>query len=138
MSCVKAAEPIDLLFGLWTWVGQRKHKFNRVRHMAPLCPHGRAHWCHMANTIEPSICVGDAALCQITLTTCLNFGAPIVSLEKVKLGISDMVYALILMNTNAIMIDYPSKVMCLGLQDLFKFWEITNSVSETVQHVTME
>ena len=29
-----------------------------------------AHWCHLANRIEPSMCIGDAALCQITLTTC--------------------------------------------------------------------
>ena len=29
-----------------------------------------SHWCHLANTIEPSMCGGDAALCQITLTTC--------------------------------------------------------------------
>jgi len=29
-----------------------------------------AHWCHLANTTEPSVCGGDAALCQITLTTC--------------------------------------------------------------------
>jgi len=35
------AEEIDLLFGLWTWVGRRKHKFNRIRQMAPMCPHGR-------------------------------------------------------------------------------------------------
>jgi len=26
-----------------------------------------AHWCHLANTTEPSMCSGDAALCQITL-----------------------------------------------------------------------
>jgi len=25
MHCAKMAEPIDLLFGLWTWEGQRKH-----------------------------------------------------------------------------------------------------------------
>ena len=30
-----------------------------------------AHWRHLANATEPSICGGDAALCQITLTTCL-------------------------------------------------------------------
>jgi len=30
MSCAKMAEPIALLFGLWTWVGPRKHKFNRI------------------------------------------------------------------------------------------------------------
>ena len=32
--------------------------------------HGWTHWCHLANTIEPSVCGGDAALCQITLSTC--------------------------------------------------------------------
>ena len=30
----------------------------------------RAHCRHIANTIEPSMCGGDATLCQITLTTC--------------------------------------------------------------------
>jgi len=25
------------------------------------------HWHHLANTTEPSMCSGDAALCQITL-----------------------------------------------------------------------
>jgi len=29
-----------------------------------------AHWRHMVNTIEPFICGGDEACCQITLTTC--------------------------------------------------------------------
>jgi len=29
-----------------------------------------SHWCHPANTTEPSMCGRDAALCQITLTTC--------------------------------------------------------------------
>jgi len=31
-----------------------------------------AHWCHLKNTTEPSMSGGDAALCQITLTTCLT------------------------------------------------------------------
>ena len=31
-----------------------------------------AHWRHLANTIEPSLCGYDAALCRITLTTCLT------------------------------------------------------------------
>jgi len=35
-----------------------------------LCPHGKAHWHHLANTTEPSICGGDVVLCQTTLTTC--------------------------------------------------------------------
>jgi len=29
-----------------------------------------AHWRNLANTTEPSMYGGDAALCQITLTTC--------------------------------------------------------------------
>jgi len=32
-----------------------------------------AHWRHLKNTTEPSMCGGDAALCQITLTTCFCF-----------------------------------------------------------------
>jgi len=30
-----------------------------------------AHWRHLVNTTDLSIYSGDAALCQITLTTCL-------------------------------------------------------------------
>jgi len=29
-----------------------------------------ARWRHLANTTEPSVCCGDAALCQMTLTAC--------------------------------------------------------------------
>jgi len=32
--------------------------------------HMGAHWRRLANTTEPSMCGGDAALCQITLITC--------------------------------------------------------------------
>ena len=32
-----------------------------------------AHWRHLKNTTEPSMCGGDAALCQITLTTCYYY-----------------------------------------------------------------
>jgi len=32
-----------------------------------------AHWRRLKNTTEPSMCDGDAALCQITLTTCLCY-----------------------------------------------------------------
>jgi len=31
-----------------------------------------AHWRHLANTTEPPVCCGDAASCQITLTTCYS------------------------------------------------------------------
>jgi len=32
-----------------------------------------AQWHHLKNTTEPSMCGGDAALCQITLTTCYYY-----------------------------------------------------------------
>jgi len=32
-----------------------------------------AHWRHLANITEPSMCGGDAACCQITMTTCYVF-----------------------------------------------------------------
>jgi len=60
VSCAKTAEPIDLRFGLWTQVGRRMHKFNRIRQVAPMCPDERTHCRHLANTIEPSIYGGDA------------------------------------------------------------------------------
>jgi len=31
MSSAEMAEPIPLLFGLWTRVGRRMHKFNHIR-----------------------------------------------------------------------------------------------------------
>jgi len=34
----KTTEPIDLPFGLLTPVSRRKHKFNRIRQVAPMCP----------------------------------------------------------------------------------------------------
>jgi len=59
MSCAKMAEPIEMPFGLWTRVVQRKHVL-----------HGGGVLHHLANTSEPSVYGSDAALCQITLTTC--------------------------------------------------------------------
>jgi len=66
----KLAEPIEVPFELWTRVGPRKHKFNRIRQVAPMCTHGKAHLRHLANTTEPSVCCDDAALSQIALTAC--------------------------------------------------------------------
>jgi len=74
VRCAKKAEPIDLPFALWTPMDRRKYKFNRIRPVAPMCPHWRADLRHLANTIEPSVCGGDAVLRQITLHTC--YGRP--------------------------------------------------------------
>jgi len=35
------------------------------------CIRWGAHWRYLANTIKPSVCGSDAALCQITLSTLL-------------------------------------------------------------------
>jgi len=44
----KTAEPIDLPFGLWPRVVLRKHKFNRIRQVASMCPHGSLGGCQSA------------------------------------------------------------------------------------------
>ena len=49
---------MEMLFVLWTRLDPRK----QVRR--------RAHWRNLAKTTEPSVCGGNAALCQLTLTTC--------------------------------------------------------------------
>jgi len=61
VGCAKIAKPVEMPFGLWTWVGQRKQVL-----------HGGlgAHCRNLAHTLEPSVCGGDAALCQITVTSC--------------------------------------------------------------------
>ena len=48
------AEPIEMPFGLWAQIGWGAHLRN------------------LTNTIEPSMCGGDAACCQVTLTICSN------------------------------------------------------------------
>ena len=61
MSCAKTAEPIEMTFEMLSLVGPWNHVLD-----------GRVHGHNLANTIEPSMSGGDATLCQITLTTCLN------------------------------------------------------------------
>jgi len=72
VSYTKVAEPIDLLFRLWTQVGWRKHKLNHIFQMAPMCPPRSpsqlllstclafyiwgAHWRRLVNMTEPSMC----------------------------------------------------------------------------------
>jgi len=58
-GCEKMAESIDMSFGLRTLVPPRNHVLD-----------GGEHRRHLANTIKPSMCIGDAACCQITLTFC--------------------------------------------------------------------
>jgi len=58
VSCAETAEPIEMSFGMWTCVGPRNSTL-----------YGSAHWCHLANMTGTSVCGGDAASCQINLTT---------------------------------------------------------------------
>jgi len=59
VSRARTAEPIEKPFGTLSPVGPRKHVLDRG-----------AHWRNLANRTESSVCGGDAASCQITLTTC--------------------------------------------------------------------
>jgi len=47
---VSPAKTTEMPFGVWTLVGPKKHVLD-----------GGAHWHHLANTIEPSMCGGDVA-----------------------------------------------------------------------------
>jgi len=64
------------------------------------------------------------------VTSCdvyLNSGAPIVPLEWVKLGISNLVCRFILRNTNTNTIDYPQKGLCSVLCDISKLPKVTDN-----------
>jgi len=55
VSCAKTAGPIEMPFGICTSVRSKKHLLG-----VGAC------WCHLANTIEPSMCSGNAA-CSVGL-----------------------------------------------------------------------
>jgi len=44
VSAAKTAKPIEMLFGIWTRVGPRKHVLD-----------GGAYWRNLVNMIEPSV-----------------------------------------------------------------------------------
>jgi len=50
VSPAKAAEPMQMRFGLWTRMGPGNYVLD-----------GDVHWRNLANTTEPSVCCGDAA-----------------------------------------------------------------------------
>ena len=63
MSCANTAELIEMPLGYGLdWAQGSKHISD-----------GGERWRHLANTIELSMCSGDAAFCQITLTTCYYY-----------------------------------------------------------------
>jgi len=57
----KTAEPMEMMFEMWSWMVPGNHVFD-----------AGGLWRHLANSIEPYVRDSDAALCQITLTTCLD------------------------------------------------------------------
>ena len=75
VSPAKTAEPIEMPFGIWTLVGPRKHALGEG-----------ADWRHLANATEPSMCGGDAACCQITLTSCFVCE----TVERISLSLSHL------------------------------------------------
>jgi len=50
VNCAKTAEPIEMPFWVWTRVGQRKQVLDEG-----------TDWCHLANTIKPSMCGSNVA-----------------------------------------------------------------------------
>ena len=54
----KMAEPTEVLFGFWT-------PMDHIR--------WGAYWHHLEHTTKPSMCSGDAACCQMSLTTCSSY-----------------------------------------------------------------
>jgi len=65
VSPAETAEPIEMPFGLWIgWAEEAQ-----FQSYSP-CSANAPSWRRLANTIEPSVCGGDSALCQITLSTC--------------------------------------------------------------------
>jgi len=67
--CAKAMEPIDLLFGLWTREGRRKHNFDRIRQVAPLGREG---------TLAPP----EPSIIHLRQWCGLMFGHPLVSIIR--------------------------------------------------------
>jgi len=63
-----------------------------------------------------------------------NCGTPIIyRLERVKLGIPNLVYTLTFTSTSAHMIDYPQRGMSSESRDLFKLWRMSDNISKTIQ-----
>ena len=59
MSSTKTAEPIEMPFEGMNLSGPKEP-----------CIRSGAHWCHLPNTTEQSMCGGDAALCHNDASTC--------------------------------------------------------------------
>jgi len=63
----------------------------------------------------------------------LRFGAQAISLEQMKLYISNLVYKLNVKSTAITHVKVLQYMVHLGSRDLLKFWEISANISETVQ-----
>jgi len=65
---------------------EKKAKFSRIRQVAPICPHGRAHWRHLMNTTEVSVCGGDVVFLSNYFDHLLLFIFIIVTKSRVDWG----------------------------------------------------
>ena len=64
MTCAKTAVLIEMQSEMLSWIGPGNHVLDLD---------GGTHWRNLPNTIESSVCGGDAALCHIISTTCYNY-----------------------------------------------------------------
>jgi len=75
----KTAEMIDLPFGMRTPVGWRRHKFNRICEVTPMCPHGRLIgttwqiWLNRPSAagMRPYVKLLWPLVCMLSITVCL-------------------------------------------------------------------
>jgi len=90
----------DMLFDSRGWVFRVKLSdediadFEVLRNVAMATIFGflymGSHWRHLANTTKQSTCGADAALCQITLTTCYYYRTSMDTGDDASLEIVDM------------------------------------------------
>jgi len=110
------------------WYGGRPRPRRHCVRWRPSSPPEKGH----APNFWPMSILAKRSPISAAAELVLNFRVLIIYLEWMKLGISNLVCTLILMSTSPGRIDY-SKRMCSWSRDLFKFWELIDSISATVQ-----
>jgi len=91
---------------------------------------GGARWRNLANTIEPSVCGGDAALGQISLTSCLVFSFPLLTCLIVCFvafrAVLDSSCEITRRQVAAVVVGQPDSSFCRVLRSLASFVLIDN------------
>jgi len=87
------------------------------------------------------VTIPEVGVVRVICDPFLHFGAQAISLEGMKLDISNLVCTLNVKSTGITHVKVLQYGVHLGSRDLFKFWEINANIQETVQNrhiVTMK